>query len=181
MAVLALVVSLAMAGVLLWAGLEKARNVGPSVSTLMSLGVPRRQARLATHLLSLIEIGAGFGLVFQPHLVWTQLGIVILGLLFALAGIIALQRDHPIRCNCFGVGVNGQLGRTQVLTLWAWLSGAAVFYHGFDQPVSLSAGAIRVATLGLVMATMRAVAVWGARREARDDRQSAMEMYLWRF
>jgi hypothetical protein len=172
-------VALAMAAVLLWAGLEKARDLGPTTSTMRSLGVPLRQARLAAWLLAFTEVGVAFGLVFMPELVWTQIGVVTLTFAFALAGVIALRQDEPIRCNCFGSGANGHLGRNQIVALLPWLAGAGVLHLSLSEPLLLSAGAMRLSALGLTLATWRAIAVWRARYVARGDRLSAMEMYLW--
>ena len=179
MAVLALTVSWAMAGVLLWAGLEKARDLGSSASTIRSLGVPLKLARRSAGLLALTEVGVAFGLLFKPESVVTQIGVVVLALAFAVAGIIALRQDEPIRCNCFGAGGNGHLGRNQIIALLPWLAGVVLVHLGALESSSLSEGAIRLAALGLSLAVFRAVAVWRAQREARGDRLTAMEMYVW--
>jgi hypothetical protein len=179
MATLALHVSVGMAGVLLWAGLEKARNLTPTVSTLIRLGIPPKLSSLTAKLLALAEAGVGFGLAFCPQSVCTQIGVMTLGATFASAGLVALRREEPILCNCFGSGLNGRLGHRQVIALVPWLAGTAILHLGVRDSVSLSDGALRLSGLGLGMAAARAVATWRARCEALGDRLSAMEMYLW--
>jgi hypothetical protein len=179
MVCLALIVSCTMAGVLLWAGLEKGRTLDLSTSTILALGVPLRQARPVAMVLILAEICVGFGLLFWPDRVLTQTGVVALALVFALAGIIALSRGKSIHCNCFGWGSSGRLGRSQIVALLPWFVGVALLRLALTEPLRLSAGAARLCGVGLTLASFRAITVWRARREARGDRLCAIEMYLW--
>lgn len=179
MAGLASILSWVMAGVLLWAGLEKARDLGASASTMRGLGVPVNLARWGAGLLALTEVGVAFGLLFKPESVVMQSGVAALALAFALAGIMALRQDEPIRCNCFGAGGNGHLGRNQIIALLPWLVGVVIVHLGSPESLLLSMGAIRLAALGMSLAVFRAVLVWRAQREARGDRLTAMEMYVW--
>lgn len=179
MAFLALITSEVMAGVLLWAGIEKARDLRPVTGTLRRLGVHGGKARVGAALVLSAELGVAFGLVFFPEKELTQIGVVLLGCTFAFGGIVALRLDEPIRCSCFGNGNDGYLGVTQLVALGAWLPGAAVLHLGLSEGLPIETGAIRLMVLGLVFAGVRAIHVWRATSEARGDRLSAMEMYLW--
>src|SRR3954452_15416380 len=58
-AFLALIISEVMAGVLLWAGVEKARDLRPVTGTLQRLGVHVGKARVGAAFLLLAELGVG--------------------------------------------------------------------------------------------------------------------------
>jgi hypothetical protein len=109
----------------------------------------------------------------------TQGGVVLLAGAFALAGLLALRRDEPVRCTCFGSGRNGYLGANQVLAFVPWVGGAMFLYVTDVTPPSPPHGAAMLAGVGLAMAGVRLIPVLGAWREARGDRRSAREMYLW--
>jgi hypothetical protein len=177
-AILATTVALVGASILLWAGLEKARDPASTASTLRQLGVPARLTN-AAGLIIPAELAVALGLVFRPDSAVTQGGVILLAGAFALAGLLALRRNEPVRCSCFGSGWGGNLGRNQVLGLVPWVGGAA-FLHVVDlAPPSPSRGAAMLAGVGLTMAGARLVPVLGAWREARGDRRSARETYLW--
>src|SRR5262249_44079402 len=150
MAFLALIISEVMAGVLLWASVEKARDLWPVTGTLQRLGVPVGKARVGAALLLLAELGVGFGLVFLPERELTQIGVVFLACTFAFGGIVALRQDEPIRCNCFGTGTNGYLGVNQLVALGGWLPGAAILHLGLSEGLPVATAAIRLLVLGLV-------------------------------
>ena len=178
MAILGTTVALVGASILLWAGLEKARDPASTASTLRQLGAPARLANAAVLIIP-AELAVALGLVFRPDSAVTLGGVVLLAGAFALAGLLALRRDEPVRCSCFGSGWGGYLGRNQVLGLVPWGGGAA-FLHVVDLAApSPSRGAAMLAGVGLSMAGVRLVPVLGAWREARGDRLSARETYLW--
>jgi hypothetical protein len=180
MSVLAVIVALVMAAVLLWAGLEKLVDLPAVGSTINALGVPVGWANRVSALVPLAEVVTGLSLLFAPGSPWTQGGLVALGGTFAVAGLIAIFRDEPIRCHCFGSrGAGGYLGRSQVVALVAWIGGAWVLQIWMVVPVSTETGAARFAAVGLAIATWKATALWRAVREARGDRASAQEMYVW--
>jgi hypothetical protein len=120
------------------------------------------------------------GVLFAPQARWTQAAIVALGGAFALAGLVAVLRRERIRCNCFGSGATGgYLGLTQVLALPAWVGGAWILSYGLPTPWPLATGASAFAAVGLAIATLQAVTLWKVASEARGDRLSAEEMYVW--
>lgn len=178
MAILGTMVALVGASILLWAGLEKARDPGSTVSTIRQLGVPARLAK-AAGLVIAAELTVALGLVFRPDSAVTLGGVVLLAGAFALAGLLALRRDEPVRCGCFGSGRGGYLGRNQVLALVPWVGGAAFLYVVDLAPPSPSRAAAMLAGVGLAMAAVRLLPLPGAWREARGDRRSARETYLW--
>lgn len=172
-------ISSVMALVLIGAGLEKARDRSATTSTLERLGAPRAVAWHAAGLLGATEVAVALGLVFRPDSAWTQAGVVVLAVGFALAGVLALLEDEPIRCNCFGSSGQGTLGTHQVVALLPWLGGVALVHGGTQGPPSLEAGAARLAAVGLALAAWRGIALVSAWRAARDDRRSAREMLVW--
>jgi hypothetical protein len=176
---LALIISEVMAGVLLWGGIEKVRDLRPLTSTLQRLGVHVGKARAFAALLLIAELGIAFSLIFLPDKQPTQVGTVVLGCIFAFAGIVALRQAEPISCNCFGGGTNSYLGVTQIVALLAWVPGAAALHLGLSDGLPVATGVIRLLMLGLAFAGVRGLQVWRATAVARGDRLSAMEMYLW--
>ena len=171
-------IALAGASILLWAGLEKARDPGSTVSTLRQLGVPTPLARLGGVLI-LAELAIGVGLVFRPDSVWIQAGVVVLAGAFACAGLLAVRRGELIRCSCFGSTRRGYLGANQIRALVPWLGGAAILRVADVEAPSSSRGAALLSGLALTIAAARLVSVLGAWRVARGDRRAAAETYVW--
>ena len=178
MAILATTVALVGASILLWAALEKARDPGATVSTVRQLGAPAGLANAAVLIIP-AELTVALGLVFRPDSAVTQAGVVLLAGAFAFAGLLALRRDQPVHCSCFGAGRGGHLGANQVLALVPWVGVAAFLHVAPLVAPSPSRGATKLAGVGLVMASVRLVPVLRAWREARGDRRSARETYLW--
>jgi hypothetical protein len=164
--------------VLLWAGLEKARDPGSAASMLRELGVPGRLAVLGVLAIP-AEIAVAVALVFRPDSLWTQGGVIVLAGAFALAGLLALRRDKPIRCACFGSGRGGYLGADQVVALVPWAAGVATLrLADVGHPTPAEATEL-LAALALAMAGARLALLLGAWHEARGDRRSARETYVW--
>ena len=175
--ILATLIALVGASILLWAALEKARNPRATASTLRQLSVPAGLAGAA--LVIAAELAVGLGLVLRPDSVWTQSAVVALAGAFALAGLIALRRDAAIRCTCFGPGGGGYLGASQVVAFVPWAGGAAVLSVSGVTPPSPSHAAAMLAGVALTMSGLRLVPVLGVWWEARGDRLSARETYVW--
>lgn len=171
--------ALTIAAVLLWAALEKARNPAPTAAAIRSLGLPRRIAWPAALLVTAAEIVVAVAALFRPDAALTHAGIVLLAGLFALAGLIALRLEEPIHCSCLGPGGKGYLGVAQLIGFPLWLAGAAALRFGIAEAPPLSTGAACFAALSLSIAGIRGIGVWRARLEARGDRRSAQEMYVW--
>jgi hypothetical protein len=176
--IIAIAVTLIMAGVLLRAAVEKVRDLRPTAATMRALGVPDGLASVAAASVTAAELSVAAAVLFRPDATPTHLGIVALAAAFALAGLLALRRDEPIRCNCFGPG-SGDLGKTQLLALAPWLGGVAVLRLGFAEAPDLSRSALCFAATSLSLVAIRLLAVRKAWLEARGDRRSAQEMYAW--
>ena len=168
-----------MAGILLCAGLEKLRDPAPIAGTIRGLGAVGRIAKPAALVLAGVEIAVALGLVFRPDSFLTQGGVVALALAFGSAGAVALLRDEPIRCGCFGAGGSGYLGWKQVTAMLPWFAGAAVLRLLMPAPPPLRVSATGLASIGLGIAAARAISVVKAQRGASGDRRSAEEMISW--
>jgi hypothetical protein len=174
----AAIVALFGASVLLWAGLEKARNPAATVSTLRQLGVPTALAN-AAGLVVAAEVAVALALVFRPGSGWTHAAVAGLAGAFALAGVVALRKEERIRCTCFGSGTGGYLGTSQIAALVPWLGGVA-FLSAADPPdPSAARAASTLAAIALAMALLRLGSLASAWREARADRVTARETYRW--
>jgi len=171
-------VALLGAFVLLWAGLEKARDPGAPASTLRALGVPPRLAALGLLVIP-AELAIGVALVFRPDSAWTQGGVLVLAGTFAFAGLLALHRAEQIRCACFGSGRGGYLGANQALALIPWIAGVAILIVADAGHASRTRASALLAGVALTMAGVRLMPVLSAWHEARGDRRSAQETYRW--
>lgn len=171
--------ALTMAAVLLWAGLEKSRNLALTVATVKEIGFSSALASPVALLVAIAEIGVALALLFRPDSTVTHASVALLAGLFALAGLIALRSGKQIRCHCFGAGGNGLLGKSQLIALIGWFAGLTLLrLRGLEAP-SVSIGVAYLAATCLVIAGVRAFAVRKALLEARGDRVSAQEMYRW--
>lgn len=168
-----------MAAIWLWAGLEKIRNLSPIVITIRNLGLSHQFAWQSALFLATAELVLGVAVLFRPDFVLTHIGIVVLAGLFGIAGLIAIRRDEPIECSCFGVGGKGYLGITQIFALFPWFAGVAVLRLGAQEAPPLHIGAAYFALISLVITAVRGIGIWKALLEARGDRVSANEMYIW--
>lgn len=177
MTVPAIAAAALMAAVLLRAASEKIRRPGELAATVGRLGVPERLALPAALLVILAELVAAVLLLFRPGSIVTQLGVVLLAALFALAGLIALRSAEPIACSCFGAG-SGPLGLRQTMWFFAWAGGAALLF-AVRPAVSTATGAALLAAAALAIAAIRAIALRAAMIEGRGDRRAAEEMYEW--
>lgn len=173
-------VALAMATVLLWAGLEKARDLASVASAIAQLGMRASRAGPVAAFLAAGEIGLALGLIFGPGSAVTLAGVLGLASVFAIAGATALLRGRRIRCSCFGPYGTGTLGMSQVAAFPLWLGGVALLWleaRG-ESPDAMWAASL-LAAVALTMAALRAVSALKAARRARGDRRSAQEMLLW--
>jgi hypothetical protein len=175
--VYALGVAAAMAAVLLWAALSKITHLPGVASTVEALGIPGAWSRRVAVGIAVSETITALAIVFAPQSAWTATAILVLGATFALAGLIALLRKEQIRCNCFGLDSRGSyLGFRQMLALPAWLAGAWILY---SNPLPLTATAPLFAVVGVINAALKALSLRRWYTEARGDRISAEQMYLW--
>lgn len=174
---LALAVTLVMAALLLWAGLEKARAVKSFASVLRQLGVPAATAPVLARIVIALELSAGLGLIYSVSLP-TITAVTGLATAFACAGLIALRRPQRIVCSCFGPYGTRALGRDQLIALPLWLGGVAILWSQRLMPPMTSRASL-LAVVALGMASMRVAAAVHAAYVAHGDRRSAREMYLW--
>ena len=173
--------SLVMSGILLWAGLEKGRQIESIATTIRALGFGRSAMALGVSLVG-SEIALALGLVFAPEAWTVQLGVGALALVFAAAGGWALATGRQIRCNCFGSMGSRRLGATQLWLLIPWLCAIGVLHtmrSAVDEPASVDEGAARLAIVALALAAVRAAGVVRAWHAGRGDRLSAREMLVW--
>jgi hypothetical protein len=171
---LATFVVVAISAVLLVAALEKARTPVPTVATLRGLGVPHALALPVTRVLTLAEFGTAIAVLFAPASTLTHAAIVALAVAFALAGVVALRSDKPLRCSCFGAG-GGYLGWRQIIALAPWLAGVAVLRVAAPS----ADGALLFACTALLILAARSVSLAKTFIEAAGDRKSAQEMLRW--
>lgn len=169
-----------MAALLLRAGLEKATDLRAAATTVSALGVSPRWAERATGLVAISETVISLSMLFAPQSHWTQAGVVALGVAFALAGLVAMLRKKRIRCNCFGSGAVGAfLGPVQILMLPVWLGAGLILHYGVPPSPPVATAALLLAAVALAIAALKVPALCRVVREARGDRISAQEMYVW--
>jgi hypothetical protein len=179
MGIVAMSVTLAMAAVLLWAALEKARSLSSVASTLREVGVPGSWSNNAARLLIAAELFVAIGLIIRPGSAVTITGVLGLATAFAVAGLVALQWKRTIQCRCFGPYGGETLGKNQLTAFPLWLAGASIVWL---QPQTQSYDvqpAVSFAVVGLTLAALRGVHVMRISQQARADRRSAQEMFIW--
>src|SRR5262245_50568941 len=179
MSLLVLGVIALLAGVLLWAGLEKARAFSAFVSVLLQLGIAAHFVRAIATLTIVLELGTAISLIFNPRAFPSLLGLVVLASGFAWAGLTALRRNENIRCSCFGPYSSAVLGRNQLAAFPLWLGAAVLIRLAAPADASQVPSTSLLAVVTLSMGALRAAAALRAAQQARGDRRSAREMYLW--
>ena len=170
--------SMAMSGTLLWAGLEKCRNIEGIAAAIRDLGIGT-QALAIGLLVAAVEIALALGLIFAPAATAVQLGVALLAALFAASGAWALATGRLVRCNCFGSTGNQRLGTAQLWALIPWLGAVAILHAQASGPASASEGFLQLAIVALALAGVRAAGAVQASHGARGDRLSATEMLKW--
>jgi hypothetical protein len=168
-----------MSGLLLWAGLEKARSLGATAATFRALGLGWHFPWFAAAITAMAEIGTALCLVLWPNALAVQAAVAVLAVAFAFAGALALWQRRIIRCSCFGSGSGGYLGKVQIAALPLWFVGAATLHLGLTAPPPLEVAACWFAMMGLTIALLRARVLLRAQHEAAGDRLSAQEMFAW--
>lgn len=161
--------TVAVAGVLLWAGLEKLRVHRDFLDTLTALGdAPLWLRRAGAVTVPVAEVAVAVGLLLRPGERLPQLGVVLLAAAFAVAGLLGLRAARPVRCACFGIS-GARLGRRQLYAFPVWFVAVAAIATA---PPSWTAGTGATVLAGTVLAmgAVRAVAVERARRDAVGSR-----------
>lgn len=172
-------VALGTAVVLLWAGLEKARRPGSTASTLRELGVSHRWAGPAALSLVVVELVVALSLVVRPGGTVSFVGVVLLGTIFALAGLAGVRRDERIRCGCFGPGHDHVLGWKQVAALPLWIGAAVLARTWAPDAIPAAEAALSLCAAGLLVATPRVGILVRELVKARGDRISSNRMRPW--
>jgi hypothetical protein len=174
------VISLGMAALVIWAGAEKLRALDATVKVIVHLGLPRRAAQPVALSLALTEIGVAVGLVWHPgsHLVVGA--VIVLAVLFAVAGWLAPRSGKRVTCSCFGGLGTGYLGRAQIKALPAWICASLILFAAAPPARTVENTAMLLALITTAMALTRVPGALRALLQTRDDRRTAAEIYQWR-
>jgi hypothetical protein len=166
--------TVAVAGVLLWAGLDKLRVHRDFLGTLTALGAaPQWVRRSGAVAVPALEISVALGLLLRPGSRLPQFGVVVLATAFAVAGLLGLRAAQPIRCACFGLA-GSSLGRRQLYAFPLWIA-AAIAIAAAPPAWATTTGTTVLAATVLAMGAIRAVAVERARRAAAATRRAVDE------
>ncbi|HVR39844.1 MAG TPA: MauE/DoxX family redox-associated membrane protein [Thermoanaerobaculia bacterium] len=149
MTIVAEALACAMAALLLWAALEKARNPRAIVATIRGLGIGDAVARPMAIAIMLAELLIASALLLRPDAKLTQWSVIALAALFAIAGLVALRLDHPVPCSCFAVGGNGRLGIRQLIAFVPWTAAASMLRFGVRETLATGAASFAVIALGI--------------------------------
>ncbi len=178
--VLAMSIAVVLSALLLWAGFGKLIRLSDAASTASAIGIPLRWGRGAAVTIALWEVGTALGVLWAPGSSWIAASVVALGTVFALAGLVAVLRKQRIRCHCFGAGAAGAyLGSAQIIALPGWIGAAVTLHLALPEVSPVPTAACLLAGVGLAIAAVKSGALRRAVREARGDRLSAQEMYVW--
>lgn len=155
-------------GVLLWAGLEKARNRRPLASTLAALGVSPGLAGVASLVVPAAELGTVALVAAGGSRYLSGLLFIALGTGFAVAGALSRLTGRRVACACFGATAS-ELGWRQLaaLPLWTITGWAAIRLPDYavrDRLVVLVAGSLAIMVLRAVPAIRAGVAARADRR-----------------
>ena len=102
---LVLAVSLAMAGIFIYAGIDKIRDPLQFADSIAAFGIlPAVFISLMALALPPFEIACGLLLLWSPTRRVGALAIVLISVVFFSALLSALVRGLTLDCGCFGVG-----------------------------------------------------------------------------
>jgi hypothetical protein len=171
MASLSAAVQVAIAGIFLVSGLQKAPRTNRLALTVQRLGVARALSSVAAVVVIAAELVIATSLMLVPSAAWPRVATILMATTFAGAGLIALSRRQGVRiaCNCFGGGDSKALGYRQLQMLPLWI--VAVLVAGWAAPtwsVEFGIGVLTVAVLTLACLQAAQVVVKGLR--LREDR-----------
>lgn len=159
----------AACAVLLWAGLEKARDRRPLASTLAGLGVSRRLADIGSIAVPAAELATVAIIIAGGPRYLGGTFLIVLGASFAAAGALSKLTRRQVTCACFG-STASELGWRQPAALPLWLiTGWAVTrlpnVAVRDRLAFLAIGSVAITVL-------RAVAAVRSGMAARADRRA---------
>lgn len=162
---------LIIAGVLIWAGLEKFRTQREFTSTLSALGVPAPLLRALGIGLPSAEILTGVSVVVGPSAAWPRIAVLSLALCFGAAGVLGLRAEEPIKCSCFGNEAHRSLGWFQIGTLPLWF--LAMVPVVVSRPHWQFLDSMRnLVGVTLTISLIRALSLTRLRRVATSDRHA---------
>lgn len=126
MGVLAELTTIAVGGLLLFAGATKIVAPAGLTDTLRQLDFSPVWARSLAIGIPLLELLGAMTVVVARGMVGSAF-VMALGLLFLGSGLLAIVRRTRVNCNCFGTGLlDGQLGTRQVWLFPLWIIAATV-------------------------------------------------------
>ena len=179
MNLLVLVLTLAMACLFLGAVVQKALDLPRFVSTLEQLGFLTPTAHRVAPIIILVELLASLSLIFRPESLLTFTLVIALSSSFAAASLIAIIRKEKIQCRCFGPYGHGTLGAAQLWSMPVWLAAALLSWLKPALPSTIADKTVGFAIVCLLLASAGAARSLKSWRDARGDRRSAQEMYVW--
>lgn len=174
---LSLPLAAAVAGVLLWAGLEKFRSGAAFAQTLAALGFGPRLRTLMRLVVPAAEVVVAVGLLVTPASIWPRIGVGLLAMTFATAGVIGLRRNERIACSCFGGTGSDTLGWRQLALLPAWLLAVFIVWQA-DPHWSALAGLQYLAALIVLVAVIPGVGVVAAWHQDAGYRSAIEEAVI---
>lgn len=133
--------------VLSYAATQKLAAPRPFRQTLDALRIPFPAAVAIG--VPLVEIAAAVGLTVAPG--GSAVLVVVLGLAFAGAAVLAMSRGERIRCACYGKDSDATLGWRQLAALPLWLAVALDSFLAADRAWS---GTAQLAGLTLTLAVL---------------------------
>lgn len=157
----------AAGGVVMWSGLEKARNRSPLTSTVVGLGAPRRLAAVIGVTVPCIELATVLSVVVGVTPYLSGALFVALGTSFAAAAAWSMVTRRRVACACFGA-VGGRLGWHQFAALPLWLVAGWASVHLPATTPTQRLGALAAGML--VLTAARAVPALRQGLRARSDR-----------
>ena len=157
--------------IMIWAGAAKLTAREDFVRTLQGLGFATSQARWVAVVLPTLEVATGILIQVYPTELISRLAVLSLGMLFATAGVIALQRNLHIDCACLGAPGGSRLGWRQIAALPLWASAIALMSLPMALP-RLPERALDAAVVTSMLAMLQARLVVSAWLQARMDRRA---------
>lgn len=154
--------------VLMWAGLEKARDRRPLASTLAGLGASPGLAGIVSLAVPAAELGTVAVVVAGGLRYLSGWVFIALGVGFAAAGALSKLTDRQVACACFGSTAT-VLGWRQLaaLPLWMITGLAAMRLPGYtirDRLAVLATGLVAITVLRAVPAIRGGLAARADRR-----------------
>ncbi|GII21649.1 MauE/DoxX family redox-associated membrane protein [Planosporangium mesophilum] len=174
MTVLTGVLSAALAALLVWAAAEKLRARREFSATLTAIRLPSWLSAAGVYLVPIAELVVAAGLIVVPGQAWPRIGVFVLGLVFAAAGVLALRTGESVRCSCLGVTHDGRLGARQILLLPAWIV-AAGWLQQWPGQWEWRTGLQYLAALVVAVAAVRGVQVARLAQAAAGYRAATTE------